>query len=301
MNIVKKIFGIVGIILGALGILLAIAAIAAVWVVNTPITDGALDLLDIADGALITVDDVLVRADDGLQEVRTFVSDTAEAIPGTELAQRVDNLLVLVESAAEAADSANTVVGLANKTSGIFRRDDPDAEERPIAKLSATLDNLAVRLVEIDQKAKDLKERNVVGEIATQIDSEIAGVQDGLSDINTTAGEAQVVVTDLKVAVPRWIDTISIILTLIFIWMGVAQLALAAYGLQWVKGPSDQKAIETEQPPALVEEIEKPAEPAMEDLAPAAAAAAVAMSDEPESIGKTDLQDDIEPVTDEEE
>lgn len=301
MNIVKKIFGVVGIILGALGILLAFGAIAAVWVVNTPITDGALDLLDIADGALITVDDVLGRTDDGLQEVRTFVSDTAEAIPGTELAQRVDNLLVLVESAAEAADSANTVVGLANKTSGIFRRDDPDAEERPIEKLSTTLDNLAVRLAEIDQKAKDLKERNVVGEIATQIDSEIAGVQDGLSDINTTAGEAQVVVTDLKVAVPRWIDTVSIILTLIFIWMGIAQLALAAYGLQWVKGPTAQKALETEQPPALVEEIEKPAEPAMEETTPAAAVAAVALSDEPESIEKIDLQDEIEPVTDEEE
>jgi hypothetical protein len=276
MNIVKKILGVVGIVLGAVGILLAIGAIVVVWVVNTPITDGAGDLLKIAETSLVRVDDVLGRTDDGIQEVRNFVSDTAEAIPGTQLAQRVDNLFILVESAAEAADTANQVVGLANKASGLFRR---DAEDRPIEKVAATLDELATKLGDVDERAKEFQDRDVVNEVAMQIDSEIAGVQDGVLDINASVGEAQVTVDELQVAVPRWIDIISVVLTLVFLWMAVAQLALAGYGVQWVKGPAEQKALDTEQPPALIEEIEKPAEPALEDAAPVAA---LAMAEETE-------------------
>lgn len=277
MNIVKKILGVVGIVLGAIGILLAIGAIVVVWVVNTPITDSAGDLLKIAETSLVRVDDVLGRVDDGIQEVRIFVSDTAEAIPGTQLAQRVDNLFILVESAAEAADTANQVVGLANKTSSIFRR---DAEDRPIERVATTLDELATKLGEVDERVKEFQEKDVVNEVAMQIDGEITNVQNGVRDINASVGEAQVSVDELQVAVPRWIDIISVILTLVFLWMAVAQLALAGYGVQWVKGPAKQKALDAEQQPALIEEVGKPVEPALEEVAPAAA---LAMAEETEA------------------
>jgi hypothetical protein len=245
---VKRILGVVGMVFGVLGILLAILAIVGVWVVNKPMKDGVVDLLEIADGALVTVEEVLTRADNGLQEVRNFVSDTAEAIPGTELAMRIDNLFELVETAAEAADNANTVIGLANKTSGLLRR---DAEERPIEKVSATLDNLATTLAEIDQRAKEFQERNVTAEIAAQIDGEIATVQDGVRDINSSVGEAQTGVDELKVAIPRWINIASVISSLMFIWMGVAQLALVGYGRQWFRVPPAEKVVEVEPTPVL--------------------------------------------------
>jgi hypothetical protein len=272
MKLAKRIFGVLGMFFGAIGILLALAAIIGVWAVNKPITDGVHDLLDTADAALITVDDVLVRVDSGLQEARGFVSDVAEAIPGTELAGRIDNLLGLVEAAATAADSANTVVGLGNKVSNLWRDDDPDAPETTIEKLSTTLDDLAIRLAEINQKAKDLKERNVVGEVATEIDNEIAGVQDGLNEISVSVDEAQTTVADLHVAIPRWIDIASVISTLLFIWMGVAQFALAAYGWQWFQDQSSDKEIDSTPAPALiVEGVE--AKSALEDPAPSQPAA----------------------------
>ncbi|HET6444793.1 MAG TPA: hypothetical protein VFI27_09475 [candidate division Zixibacteria bacterium] len=245
---VKRILGVVGMVFGVLGILLAILAFVGVWAVNKPMKDGVVDLLEIADGALVRVEEVLARADNGLQEVRNFVSDTAEAIPGTELAMRIDNLFELVETAAEAADNANTVIGLANKTSGLLRR---DAEERPIEKVSATLDNLATTLAEIDQRAKEFQERNVAAEIAAQIDGEIATVQDGVRDINSSVGEAQTGVDELKVAIPRWINIASVISSLIFIWMGVAQLALVGYGRQWFRVPPAEKVVEVEPTPVL--------------------------------------------------
>jgi len=245
---VKRILGVVGMVFGVLGILLAILAIAGVWVVNKPMKDGVVDLLEIADGALVRVEEVLTRADNGLQEVRNFVSDTAEAIPGTELAMRIDNLFELIETAAEAADNANTVVGLANKTTGLLRR---DAEERPIEKVSATLDNLAATLAEIDQRAKEFQDRNVAAEIAAQIDGEIATVQDGVRDINSSVGEAQTGVDELKIAIPRWINIASVISSLMFIWIGVAQLALVGYGRQWFRVPPAEKVVEVEPTPVL--------------------------------------------------
>lgn len=266
----KRIFGVVGIVFGAVGILLAIIAIIAVWALNKPVTDSVHDLLDTADAALVTVDDVLVRADSGLQEARGFVSDVAEAIPGTELAGRIDNLLGLVEAAATAADSANTVVDLTNKVSNLWRDDDPNAEETTIEKLSTTLDDLATRLAEIDQKAKDLQERDVIGEIATQIDGEIAGAQDSLNEVSSSVDQAQTTVADLHVTIPRWINISSAILTLLFIWIGVAQFALAAYGWQWFQvAPADEE-IETGLAPAQIvegEAVESPTEePAAEAL-----------------------------------
>ena len=66
MTLAKKILGVVGIIFGAIGVLLAILAIAASWTVNKPVTDVALDLLDKGEAALVTVDNVLERTDNGL-------------------------------------------------------------------------------------------------------------------------------------------------------------------------------------------------------------------------------------------
>jgi uncharacterized Zn finger protein len=291
MALAKRIFGVVGIVFGAVGILLAIISIVAVWAVNKPITDSVHDLLDTADAALVTVDNVLVRADSGLQEARGFVSDVAEAIPGTELAGRIDNLLGLVEAAATAADSANTVVGLTNKVSNLWRDDDPNAPETTIEKLSTTLDDLATRLAEIDQKAKDLQERNVVGEIAAQIDGEIAGVQDGLNEVSSSVDEAQTTVADLHVAIPRWIDIASIILTFLLIWMGVAQFALAAYGWKWFQVTPPDKEIEPA--PALIVEGEAAESPSEE---PAAEALTEKVDDADETAQKESVEEASEEV-----
>ena len=307
MNMAKRVVGVLGMVFGAIGILLALVAIIAVWVVNKPITDGALDLLDTADTALVVVDDVLVRADNGLQEARDFVGNVAEAIPGTELAGRINNLLGLVEAAAAAADNANTVVGLTNRVSGIWRTDDPDAPETTIEKLSATLNDLATRLAEIDQKAKDLQERNVVGEVATEIDNEIAGVQAGLNEVSNSVGEAQATVADLHVAIPRWIDIASIVLTLLFIWMGVAQLALAAYGWQWFQVQKPDKDIDLEPGPALIvegevqqEEKELPAEALTEEIAAADEISEEETTEEAaESVETDNLQGEIQEYQDE--
>jgi len=281
---VKRILGVVGMFFGVLGILLAILAFVGVWAVNKPMKEGVVDLLEIADGALVRVEEVLTRADTGLQEVRNFVSDTAEAIPGTELAMRIDNLFELVETAAEAADNANTVIGLANKTSGLLRR---DAEERPIEKVSATLDNLATTLAEIDQRAKEFQERNVAAEIAAQIDGEIATVQDGVRDINSSVGEAQTGVDELKVAIPRWINIASVISSLMIIWMGVAQLALVGYGRQWFRVLPTEKVVEVEPTPVLapvaaaVVEEESPQMAAPQMAAPQMAAPEKAVEEPP--------------------
>lgn len=267
----KKIFGVVGIILGVIGILLAIGAIVAVWMVNTPITNGALDLLNIADRALVRVDDRLGQVDDGLQGVRDFVSDTAEAIPGTQLAQRVNNVFLMVESAAEAAETANEVVSLTNKATGLFRR---DVETRPMEKVATTVDNLATKLGAVDQRIKEFQDRQIVQEVAMTIDSEIAEVQDGVRGVNASVNEAQAVVEDLTVAVPRWIDLVSFLISLFFVWMGAAQLALASYGWRWLQGPPAAKEPMQEEPVEYIEE------PAVEDAVPAAAMAYAATPEE---------------------
>jgi hypothetical protein len=228
----------------------------------------------------------------------------AEAIPGTELAARIDGLLGLVEAAATAADNANTVVGLTNKVSNLWRDDDPNAPATTIEKLSTTLDELATKLAAIDQRAKDLQERNVIGEIANQI----ASVQDGVKNISGSVDEAQTTVADLQIAVPRWIDTASIILTFLFIWMGVAQFALAAYGWRWFKVESTDK----EEPalaagPVLIDEGQKP-ESVDEEAAPESSTAVIDEGEKPSEeksldempeVDESDLRNEIKQYQDE--
>ncbi|MFN2187777.1 MAG: hypothetical protein ACK2T3_03360, partial [Candidatus Promineifilaceae bacterium] len=276
---------------------LAIGAIVVVWMANKPITDGALDLLGIADNALVRVDNVLGRTDEGIQEVRDFVSNTAEAIPGTQLAQRVNNVFLMVDSAADAAETANQVVGLTSKATGLFRR---EAEDRPIERVAEVVNNVAAKVEQVDSRVKEFQDRQIVQEVAMEIDGEIAEVQDSVRNVNASVNEAQENVSDLMVSVPRWIDLVSIILSLIFLWFGVAQLALASYGVQWVKGPSEGKAPETEQPPKMVEALDEPAEKAAEVAIPAAAAATAAVGATEDEETPSDVAEEEPKVTEEE-
>ena len=236
-SLVKRIAGIVAIIFGGLGVILSIVAIVAVWVVNKPITDTSVEVLVTVEAALDVVEENLIRADEALQTVRDGIAETAAQIPTDGLLEVVDNINSLVEAAQSTADTASSIFGVANSIP--FLGPSQSQEESSGAKLdelSATLDQISTGLTTVEERLKGLSEGGAEGGLLNNIDQDIAGFQSELNRVEGNVNEVGTVVQEITVSVPRWIDVASVIITLLIIWLGVAQYSLLAHGWSWVRG-----------------------------------------------------------------
>ena len=113
-SLVKRIAGVIAVVLGGIGIILSIAAIVGVWVVNKPITDKSVEILTTVEVALDVVEENLVRADQAMQTVRDSIADVVAELPTEELGAIVANLQSLVDSVKTTAETAKNVVGFAS-------------------------------------------------------------------------------------------------------------------------------------------------------------------------------------------
>ena len=236
-SLAKRIAGIVAIIFGALGVILSIAAIVAVWVVNKPITDSSVQLLVTVEDALGVVEEGLARADETLQTVRDSIADAAAQIPTAELLAVIDNIGSIVDSAQSTADTASSVIGVANSIPflGSSRSEEESSGEK-LDEISSTLEQISIGLTTVTERLEGLSEGGAPGGVIDNIDQELEGFQSRLNEAENNVNETGTAVAEVTANVPRWIDIASIIISLLIIWLGVAQYSLLAHGVSWFRG-----------------------------------------------------------------
>lgn len=235
VRITKRIAGIIAVLLGGLGILLAVALLIGAWLVNTPVTDSVLQLLESIEVGLVAADAGLDQVDAALTTVNQKLADTAAMFTGEELLQVVNDAQAIVEVVQSTAETAVTMLDAINSLPLIGRNAAP-ADLPKLEEALLILTEISDRLAAVEQRLIDRQTTGGSGPLV-QLQTDISQLQDRLANASAGVAEATASVQQLRGNVPGWIDWISIALTLLFLWLGVAQYSLLVNGLGWLRRP----------------------------------------------------------------
>jgi transposase-like protein len=235
--IVKRILGGVGAFLGGLGLILSIAFIIVVWVVNKPVTEGTVELVGKIEIGLTVANNGLDQADDTLNNVRQQIRDLTEAVPLEGLQSTITDIIALVDGIKTTVDTAASVVGLADTFPvSLLRRDAEPVDTPKLDEASNTLGQISTSLGNVEVLLQERQDSGL-GPVGTQVDTQIDDLQTRIQDVNQGVEEGVATTVQLQEDLPGIIDTIAIVITLLLIWLGVAQYALLVNGWHWVRWP----------------------------------------------------------------
>ncbi len=235
-RVLKRVAGVLGVVFGAIGILLSIVVIIGAWAINTPVTEAGLHILETVEEGLNVANEGLDAAQETLTEARTILAETRESFSAEELAGRIGDIKGIIDAAQATADTAGSFVQAANSVP--FLRGNQAEEEVAVTTLSeasATLSEISNALGTVEEELTNRADGQTG--ILAEIETRVANIQVLVQEVDQSVTEATAAIVQLQQDLPGLIDTISIIFTLLFFWLGVAQLSLLLHGWQWLRWP----------------------------------------------------------------
>ena len=257
----KRIGGLVLIILSVLILVLNVAGIVGAWAANEPLTNSILGVLTPVEQTLELTADLLDRISAGVERARGVVSTIEAAAEllgenieenrplltlisktlGEVLAPVVDNVGDIVRTAEAAATTIQNGLEIADALPFISL-DDGQLETTRIARMATRVSDLTTALEELDadvQERRSEAAEDLVGPITSRT-SEISGylddVQSDVDDSRAQIGDLRERVATLKGRVPLWIDLGSIAITLLFVWLALSQVSVFIHGWSFFTG-----------------------------------------------------------------
>ena len=227
MNILKRIVGVLGLLLGSLGLTLCLAVIIGGWWINSPLTDSLLRVFPPVENVLALLDDGVQTADDVLVTAQTKVEQGGEQVMeiAVEINERVEPVLPIVDVASKTALAATGVAYVASIGS-------------PEERLSGTFARLLGRTDLALNSAEQLSQRIIDGDnqATNAISNELTDLRGVVADVDSELAQVEEQVATTKQRLPWWIDLGSLLITFVFLWFGIAQYCLVRNSWQWVRG-----------------------------------------------------------------
>jgi hypothetical protein len=262
----RRLIGCLLIIAALTGFILSMVGLVDLWRIQPGVTQAVRDTLALIDQTLNTTQDGLSMVG---QVVKTTTDDVASLQTTTlALAQTIhdtnpmlDSLTGLTSKDLPSAISA-TQTSLTSAQSSALLIDDtlsaltsipfsPLGSYKPdvplhtaLAQVSASLDSLTPALTTITSSLGDGKANLAILEgKLNEISTTTKGISDTLASAQTVIDQYKTVTLKLKVGVeaaqqaaPGWITTTTWILTIVLVWLLIAQLALSVQGLELLRG-----------------------------------------------------------------
>lgn len=227
MNILKRIVGVLGLLLGSLGLTLCLAVIIGGWWINSPLTDSLLRVFPPVENVLALLDDGVQTADDVLVTAQTKVEQGGEQVMeiAVEINERVEPVLPIVDVAHKTTLAATGVAYVTSIGS---------PEERPDGSLARFLRQTDLAL----NSAETLSQRIIDGDsqATNAISNELTELRVVVAEVDSELTQVEEKVSATKQRLPGWIDLASLLITFIFLWFSVAQYCLIRNSWQWVSG-----------------------------------------------------------------
>lgn len=258
MQRIKRPLSVVAAVLAVIGILICLIITWFSWSLNTPVTEslvqistGAERVLTASSAALNRVDEAVSRTRAAVTTVEEATTEAGETIVETNIAFLVlertvgDTLFPRIVSAHE------TVTALADLILGI--NESLEAANRlpfvSVPTLTEELNALAERLAEARARVEEIRDglraikEEKVGRPVSFITDRTGTITENLDAALTIIGNARALVdmrlaqvTALKARIPGLIDLISVLLTLIMIWLIAVQGYVLVHAYEFLTG-----------------------------------------------------------------
>jgi methyl-accepting chemotaxis protein len=260
-QLLTRLVGFILVIGAILGLILSIAGLVIVSSVENQVTTRIVAGLDLLDSALDSTADGLSVADKALVEA----GDTVRSLETTTLgvSQTISDTIPLVDSVAtlvgedlpSSISAAQTALTAAESSalSGV-EYEPPVPLHTGIAQISGSLDRLPAAFTEME-RGLDTTSSNLA-RIETDVawlSGSIGQIDTSLDDARSVVGQYQSVVVSLRAelastreTLPRWLGWLRWGISLILVWLGIAQLGLLSQGLELVRREWGQPAAKTE-------------------------------------------------------
>jgi uncharacterized phage infection (PIP) family protein YhgE len=245
------------VVLGALGLTIIVGGTIAVWAVNTPLTD-------LLTTTLETVATPLERAETGLQEVNTTL-DSAQAsvdelqatvatigenlkadslvlralgsLVGEDLKNSVDRAVEALENVRATVATIESVLNSLDRLPGVTLPDWVDDVGAALGELARVGQQVQETVTALDALRTGAIEQAVasVTEKTGVLETRLAGVEQKTRAAEATVTGLLSMAEEWQSRLPGLIDTVSIVLTLFFLLMGLGQWALLSLGWSRLK------------------------------------------------------------------
>jgi len=267
----RKIFSGMLIGLSAILLVLSLAGIIAAWAYNEPLTQEAtgrlekidqemtqtqtslrnagaelqraLRMVDAAQLALAAMADKTTNATEILDSVKGTLDE--KLLPGLQTSrQRILSARTALESLQTALDSVNALPFLNIQV--------PDDLLQNLIDAVDSIDSQIASVEDMGKRASDF-----VGDTSYLLGGDLTETRDNLQVMLTTVQDYdekisgwRTQIAGLTQALPGWIDTASIILTVFLLWFGFSQFGLFLHGLAAWKGGHPLAALRSASAPA---------------------------------------------------
>lgn len=247
MNIFNRILAWILIVISVLGILVCALGIAGSWMINDSLTQQILGLLSRADTALGRVENTLTLADAQLKDASSAIATVQEAaaklgdrieknspvldrisqILKDELGPTVNKVRDAFLQIEERIQTVNNTIETLNALPGIQLSTLDFQLDGPREKVALVADSVQ----QLQQSVADFR-AGIVQSLAPFMDKldRIAGFVNDLDDnVNTylkQVNNLQTALANATANIPSLIDRITMMITFVFLWLILAQIAL---------------------------------------------------------------------------
>lgn len=267
----RKIIGFTFIIAAIFGLILSAAGIILVWSVRTPITVNLTETLELLDStleatnaglsiidetiansmsSLTTLESTVQNASDAIEDSVPLVETTTDLLSGS-LSGAIEATQTGITTLQEAARTIESTLQLITSIPLLpVERYDPEVSfSDALDDISTSLDPIPQSLTELENTMNTTKGNLILTAAQVRIISRnIGDLNESLYEIKLIISHYQDVISEAQEMVSTVQNNINSItlaaawfFTIIFIWLGIAQIGLFTQGLERVDWPRGQK------------------------------------------------------------
>jgi methyl-accepting chemotaxis protein len=255
----RRLVGLLGVLLGTAGIVACLAGIVSVWSIRSRVDDGAAE-------ASARVDDVLARVEDRANKVTDTIQSAQDSARdlNQRVQQRVSELRdVPLEEAADidelerqlyariqlagdwigfiqsTMDLVEQLVGIVESASLFAQKESHtmadvigairDGKEE-IRHTSEMVDDIKISLAEIRSHSDVDENAKQIRTLSSTIDTSLAKTRRYAEAFQRAVAEARADIAGLATRIRRQTLIAAVLLTVILVWIAIAQLSLAVHG-----------------------------------------------------------------------
>jgi hypothetical protein len=261
MKLLKQVLAVAVMVLSVLLIILLVAGVVGNWVANNALTGGIVRVLTGVDTLLGHTENALAGLDTevGNARDRVDVFDETVATAGENFVENpviliaiserldlgigpaIDEVRGTVQAIRETALAAQNTVQALNALPFISIGGSV-SEESNLQRLSDGVASLTEGIQEIQGGVREAKVGAAADAVSvfdrgtSRLDAGLANIETAVSGYGAQVSALRTQVSELKSALTFWLDAVSVIITLLLLWLILAHVITFVFGLSLFKG-----------------------------------------------------------------